>query len=177
LNEKPEITLSNATHRETPVVKVEFVYNRELIDALKARTNARWSASMNCWYIPKDKFVLGDFFAAMKPLAWIDYSAVLNHSEKYEDEKQPGTKKLNRNKNIKLPKGYLEKLEQERYGENTIKIYTHYFKDFVAEFSNSELPDIKKEEINEYILRLIKEKDISPSQQNQRINAIHPVGL
>jgi len=73
LNEKPEITLSTATHRETPVVKVEFAYNRELIDALKASTNARWSATMNCWYIPKDKFILGEFFTAMRPVAWIDY--------------------------------------------------------------------------------------------------------
>jgi 16S rRNA (uracil1498-N3)-methyltransferase len=32
LNETPKITLSNATHRETPVVKIKFVYNRELID-------------------------------------------------------------------------------------------------------------------------------------------------
>jgi integrase/recombinase XerD len=172
LNEKPEITLSTATHRETPVVKVEFAYNRELIDALKASTNARWSANMNCWYIPKDKFDLGKFFTAMRPVAWIDYSAVLNNSENSEDAEQPLPKKLNPNKNIILPKGYLEKLQQERYGENTIKIYTHYFKDFVAEFSNRELPEITKEEINEYILRLIKEKDISPSQQNQRINAI-----
>lgn len=127
---------------------------------------------MNCWYIPKDQFVLGDFFAAMKPVAWIDYSAVLNHSEKIEEKKHPRSAKINRNKNIVLPKGYLEKLERERYGENTIKIYTHYFKDFVAEFSNRELQKITKEEINEYILRLIKERDISPSQQNQRINSI-----
>jgi len=172
LNGKPEITLSTATHRETAVVKVEFAYNRELIDALKARTNARWSANMNCWYIPKDKFDLGKFFTAMRPLAWIDYSAVKNNSEKIEEEKHPRPKKLNRNKNIILPKGYMEKLEQERYGENTIKIYTHYFKDFVAEFSNRELPKITKDEINAYILRLIQEKDISPSQQNQRINSI-----
>jgi integrase/recombinase XerD len=172
LNEKPEITLSTATHRETPVVKVEFAYNRELIDALKASTNARWSATMNCWYIPKDKFILGEFFTAMRPVAWIDYSAVKNNSEKIEEEKHPRPKKLNRNKNITLPKGYMEKLEQERYSENTFKIYTHYFKDFVAEFSNRELPKITKDEINAYILRLIQEKDISPSQQNQRINAI-----
>ena len=33
MNEKPKITLSTATHRETPVVKVEFAYNWELIDA------------------------------------------------------------------------------------------------------------------------------------------------
>ncbi|MBW6536675.1 MAG: site-specific integrase [Mariniphaga sp.] len=127
---------------------------------------------MNCWYIPKDKFDLGKFFTAMRPLAWIDYSAVKNNSEKIEEEKHPRPKKLNRNKNIILPKGYMEKLEQERYGENTIKIYTHYFKDFVAEFSNRELPKITKDEINAYILRLIQEKDISPSQQNQRINSI-----
>jgi integrase/recombinase XerD len=62
LNKKPDITLSSAIHREQPVVKVEFAWNRELIDDLKARTNARWSANMNCWYIPKDKFVLGEFF-------------------------------------------------------------------------------------------------------------------
>jgi integrase len=29
LKEKPEIKLTAAIHRETPVVKVEFVYNRE----------------------------------------------------------------------------------------------------------------------------------------------------
>lgn len=172
LNEKPKIVLSTANHREQPVVKIEFAYNRELINELKARTNARWSANMNCWYIPQNNFNLGEFFTAMKPVAWIDYSAVKNNSEPLNKKKQSNQKKSNRNKNIILPTGYLEKLEQERYSENTIKIYTHYFKAFVAEFSNKELPKITKEEINAYILRLIQEKDISPSQQNQRINAI-----
>jgi len=32
---------------------------------------------MNCWYIPKDKFDLGKFFTAMRPVTWIDYSAKL----------------------------------------------------------------------------------------------------
>jgi integrase/recombinase XerD len=82
LNEKPEITLSTATHRETPVVKVEFAYNSELINELKARTNARWSANMNCWYIPKDKFELGKFFTAMRPVTWIDYSAVSQQNQR-----------------------------------------------------------------------------------------------
>jgi hypothetical protein len=172
LIEKPKIRLTTTTHRETQVVKVEFVYNRELIDALKARTLARWSVTMNCWYIPKDKFVLGEFFASMKPLAWIDYSDFKNNSDISEEIKKNQPEKTDRNKNITLPKGYLEKLEQERYSENTIKIYTHYFKDFLAEFSNRELPNITKEEINGYILRLIKDKGISSSQQNQRINSI-----
>ncbi|MFA5555334.1 MAG: hypothetical protein WDA68_12410 [Phycisphaerae bacterium] len=33
---------------------------------------------MNGWYIPKNKFNLGDFFTSMKPVAWIDYSAMKN---------------------------------------------------------------------------------------------------
>lgn len=151
---------------------MEFAYNRKLIDELKAKTHAAWSANMNSWYIPKEKFVLGEFFTAMNALAWIDYSVLKNHSENPEEVKKNRPEKINRKKNITLPEGYLEKLEQERYGENTIKIYTHYFKDFLAAFSNRELPDITKVEINAYILRLIKEKGISSSQQNQRINSI-----
>jgi integrase/recombinase XerD len=50
--------------------------------------------------------------------------------------------------------------------------YTRYFRDFMSEFTGRDLEEISKEEINGYILRLIKEKNISSSQQNQRINAI-----
>jgi hypothetical protein len=74
-------TENNARHCHSPrntVIKIEFAWNRELIDEMKARTKARWSAHINCWYIPKDQFVLGEFFTAMKPVAWIDYSAVKN---------------------------------------------------------------------------------------------------
>lgn len=88
LNEKPKIVLSTANHREQPVVKIEFAYNRELINELKARTNARWSANMNCWYIPQNNFSLGEFFTAMRPVAWIDYSAVKNNSEPLNKKKQ-----------------------------------------------------------------------------------------
>lgn len=151
---------------------MEFAYNRKLIDDLKAKSHAVWSTNMNCWYIPKEKFVLSDFFNAMKHEAWIDYSAVKNYSENHKTAKLKRPEKNTRNINVTLPKGYLEKLEQERYGENTIKIYTHYFKDFLADFQNRDLANITKEEINAYILRLIKGKGISPSQQNQRINSI-----
>lgn len=43
---------------------------------------------------------------------------------------------------------------------------------FIIFFKNYRLEDIKPEEINKYILNLIKIKNISISQQNQRINAI-----
>ncbi|MBN2861615.1 MAG: phage integrase N-terminal SAM-like domain-containing protein [Bacteroidales bacterium] len=73
---------------------------------------------------------------------------------------------------VELPEGYLEKLERKRYSRNTIKAYVAYIRNFAAAFQGRDLADITREEINSYILGLIREKRISPSQQNQRINAI-----
>lgn len=73
---------------------------------------------------------------------------------------------------IELPSEYLEKLIRRRYSQNTIKTYVTYFRSFMEEFRERELDSITTKEINDYILKLIRTKGISPSQQNQRINAI-----
>jgi integrase/recombinase XerD len=171
LTKKPNITLSAASHREQKVVKLEFAYSRDLVNELKTHTDALWSANMNCWYIPEDMFDLGDFFTSMKSAAYIDYSALKNNSylvrEPFKNKLQKIEKPI-----IPLPKGYLEKLKQRRYSENTIKTYIHYFKDFIAAFKKKDINSVTKEEIDTYILKLIQDKNISTSQQNQRINAI-----
>ncbi|MBN2282071.1 MAG: site-specific integrase, partial [Candidatus Marinimicrobia bacterium] len=69
-------------------------------------------------------------------------------------------------------KKYKDLLIQKRYSENTFKIYCGYFQDFCNYFNNVNLKEITTENINHYILHLIKTKNISISQQNQRINAI-----
>lgn len=70
------------------------------------------------------------------------------------------------------PKGYLEKLIRKRYSQNTIKTYLSYMRSFVEEFDGRNLESITTREINAYILKLIRTKGISSSQQNQRISAI-----
>ena len=75
-------------------------------------------------------------------------------------------------KTKKLPDGYSELLQQKRYSESTIKTYTAYFRQFQDYFSDYNLKLISKDQINSYILELINSRNISPSQQNQRINAI-----
>lgn len=67
---------------------------------------------------------------------------------------------------------YRKLLIQKRYSDNTIKTYCNYFKDFCVFFENSKLENISTTQINTYILTLIQQKNISTSQQNQRINAI-----
>ena len=136
---------------------------------------AQWSQNHGFWYIPKEEFNLGQVFDELKTVAYIDYSAI-------KEKAAPVPEKVNKPKPlpkspVKIPDAYLNLLEQKRYAENTKKTYTSYFADFMRHFKNQALEDITKEEINNHILQLIVEKDISPSQQNQRINAIHPVGL
>jgi site-specific recombinase XerD len=67
---------------------------------------------------------------------------------------------------------YKSLLIQKRYSSNTQRIYCHYFGDFITFFSNKDIDNITTEEINRYLLSLIKDREISISQQSQRINAI-----
>jgi integrase/recombinase XerD len=79
--------------------------------------------------------------------------------------------KIDKN-SINLPVGYHERLEQKRYSESTIKTYCSYFKDFQHYFLGKNLMELTIDNINEYILNLIRKRKISISQQNQRINSI-----
>ena len=69
-------------------------------------------------------------------------------------------------------KQYLDLLIQKRYSINTQDIYCNYFEDFCVYFKKEDLSNVTIAQINAYILELIKSKNISISQQNQRINAI-----
>ena len=71
-----------------------------------------------------------------------------------------------------LPPGYLDLLIQKRYSKSTITTYTNYFRQFADNFQNQDLDSICVQDINSYILELIRVQCISASQQNQRINSI-----
>ena len=113
-------------------------------------------------YLPKESFVLAEFFDRYVKMAFIDYSAIKDCTDRKEkeDSRPP------------LPEGYMEKLQQVRYSKHTVRVYTSYFRDFQEHFRGQDVKTITSDEINGYLLHLIHEKDISSCQQNQRINAI-----
>mgnify|MGYP000001825249 FL=1 len=59
-----------------------------------------------------------------------------------------------------------------RYSDHTVRVYTSYFRDFQQHFEGCKIETVTPGEINDYLLYLIHEKNISSCQQNQRINAI-----
>ncbi|MCZ4696492.1 hypothetical protein [Ancylomarina euxinus] len=91
-------------------------YNTDITELLKQEFQARWSQSKKYWWIARNEFDYKKFKAVFSVLADIEMP-----------EKQVETKAKTE---MKLPNGYLEKLQRVRYSESTIRTYTSYFKDF-----------------------------------------------
>ena len=113
-------------------------------------------------YLPAESFVLSEFFDRYVKLAFIDYSAI----------KESVPKKKAEDRRPALPDGYMEKLRQVRYSDHTVRVYTSYFRDFQQHFKDRDINSVTSADINNYLLYLIREKNISSCQQNQRINAV-----
>lgn len=173
--QKPKITVKPGNHRDEEVLFYVFEYNEALIQTIKKLEGIRWSASNKSWYQKRADFDLNLMFALLSPYAFIDYSALKSGLSLTKNvinvNNALGADNIHRTTTI-IPTGYIEKLEQKRYSESTIKSYVAYMQDFVHAFKDQDLVHLTHDEINAYILELIRTHNISASQQNIRINAI-----
>lgn len=67
---------------------------------------------------------------------------------------------------------YTKELRRLEYRENTKKVYIPCFKKFLHAFDGFEYPNIKHDEIIQYLEYLVRKKNISAEYQNTIINAI-----
>ena len=169
LNPKQNIKLTVDYHKGKDIVLVKFDYNKELISYVKRLKGVRWSQTKKSWYIVKSEFDLHTIFDALKGVAYIDYSSLKSKSIT-KPMVLPKEKVLKLK--VNLPQGYYDMLDQKRYSDSTKATYTNYFEDFLRYFREQSLNDISTEQINKYLLELIRKNKIYNSQQNQRINAI-----
>jgi len=96
-------------------------------------------------YLPAENFVLAEFFDRYVKMAFIDYSAIKETAPRKEEDKRPP-----------LPEGYLEKLQQVRYSDHTVRVYTSYFRDFQQYFEGRKIETVTPGEINDYLRRCYK---------------------
>ena len=166
---KPNIILQKGKHNENEVIFIRFDFDIELKNKIKSINGSQYSLSNKVWYLPIDIFNLNSFFSYMQAYAYIDYSAIKEENT-LRTTVDKVTKEVKRK--VDLPQAYVNFLDQKRYSTSTKSTYTNYFADFIRYFYQRKLESISVDEINAYILELIREKSISISQQNQRINAI-----
>ena len=139
-------------------IRIEYSNSQAIALLLAQDTEIKVDAN-SCAYMPASTFRLPAFYDRYSPHAYIDYSRV------YVRHPKPKREYI-------LPKGYLELLEQKRYSSSTIKAYKIYFSDFMEYHKRRDLDQLTIEDINTYMLYMVKEKHISVTQQNMRINAI-----
>lgn len=159
MKKHPVIRTETGLHNGESVIILRFEYNSRLNNSVKNIAGSAWSKTLSAWYIPKKGRNMDSICRALSEFATIEIA------------EESCTIKTSKSDDM-LPVGYLELLQQKRYSFNTIKTYTTYFLHFQRHFKSRNIEEVSKEEINAYLLELIKEKRISESQQNQRINAI-----
>lgn len=147
------------------ILKLYFMYNQAVIEAIKQLPLCRWNGTENCWTLPYSepsvKYI--HEFVVANGLEWI-----------YREERKQKVLPPNRSE-VRVranPETYLAKLRELRYSSNTIDSYTYMFRNFINYYPDKELGDITEEEIVLYLQYLVTERKVSTSYQNQAINAI-----
>lgn len=149
---KTQIYLSSDKHRNKEVVAIKISYNQKFQALLKQNFPVSWSNTKKYWWVERNKFDYKKFQACFASIA-----KIITPEKKIE---------------IVLPSTFLEKLQRLRYSDSTVRTYSKYFKDFIADNKDTEIDEIGPDEINDYLSNLLRASDMSSSQQNQRINAI-----
>ena len=161
------LRLIPAVHKNQAIVKAHFAFDQEIIALVKNQDGARWSQTLQSWYFPKADFNLNTLYQSCKGKVFIDYSRLKQTSRPINKTVSDTPKPI-----VKIPKEYLEKLVLKRYSLHTAKTYSSCFSKFMLFFKDKKLETLTENEIKTFLLYLIQQKKVSPSTQNQYINAI-----
>lgn len=156
--QRESIVLYKEIRNGQDYIGIDYANSQAIALALSQDTEIEMDGNGRA-YVSASTFRLPVFYERYSPHAYIDYSRV------YVRHPKPKREYI-------LPKGYLELLEQKRYSSSTIKAYKIYFSDFMEYHKRRDLDLLTVEDINTYMLYMVKEKHISVTQQNMRINAI-----
>lgn len=146
--QRGSIVLYKEERNGADYIRIEYV-NSQAVALLLAQDTDVEKAGNSSAYMPATAFKLPDFYDRYSPHAYIDYSRVYVRHPKPKRE-------------YTLPKGYLELLEQKRYSLSTIKAYKIYFSDFMEYHKGQDLDLLTVEDINSYMLHMVKESTYPP---------------
>ena len=177
---KPIIYLKKVKHRGAKQLAMQFSYDMELIQRVK-ELEARWSRSLQLWYLPYENGLYRKIIDAFRDLAWTDASALFEGQKPPEDitkplppgncnERKAQSPSMWQQKEI--PAEYIARLKRRRYSPNTVKTYAALFRAFINYFPAVRPSEISEEQIRTYQSYLVEERKVSQSTQNKAINAI-----
>ncbi len=154
----------NVSHR---TLRLYFSYNQTITGKLKKIPICSWNPVRKCWEVPFSE----KYLAEIKRIASLHELQFLYHEEN-KLKLQPRKSKKEHRHYRNCPQSYVDKLKELRYSNNTIKVYTDLFGEFINYYEEVEIRNISESMIVDFLQYLVNERNVSTSYQNQSINAI-----
>lgn len=170
---QPTVIFKKEEHRSLQVLSI-YAPNAQPFNNIVRKLNARYSSTKKMWWLKFDKQAVNRAFMAIKPFAYVDYSA-LKTSKPIAKAKVTGgsLKDFAWTKEQKAAMhAFADKLRIRNYSQSTFKTYGVYFKQFLAAHPDTDPQEITEEQIISHVIATVKQHDYATKTQNQIINAI-----
>ena len=194
---------STGEHHEEKVVFVSFPYNPTLQNELRAKfSNAKWSASKKCWYLPDNKAIRKE--VGLEPKTEMEKAVHLPDNKAIRKEfglepktemgkavHLPDSKAVRREvgleqktemgkavlmkihpNNLKALERMEEQLKLKGYSPNTIKTYCGEFSQLLYLLKDVHVDLLTPDRLRSYLLYCITELELSENVIHSRLNAI-----
>ena len=154
-------------------LRLDFAYQQDWINKIKQINGHRWHKEYNCWSLPHSPLVVDILNKMFGDSLEYDLSPLANV------QATPPADIRHRQSDIETPPQYAaeinrleERMTLKHMAQTTIKLYKSCFTQFLHFYNAKHPKDITHDEIIKYMLFRIKTDKISPSVQNNFINAI-----
>ncbi len=177
------ITLQPLMHRGQESIALLFTNNKKLNDLVRRLPKVKWSRTFSCWYIPCTKYDYDHLIKQLQGLAGIDNKLLKHYLQQRRavaaaNEKiNPSTAlmifnhSLNEN-NSRALEAFRNMLVLKMYSSNTVRNYCNEFRRLLRLLGKKNVDDLKKQQLQSYLLWLIEKQGCSEAQVHTAINAI-----
>lgn len=167
------------------IIKVPFdIKDPVLASCAKRLLDRKWDREGCFLYVPNTRAHLKNIFSTFKGSAWVEATqflrtgpgarkgTVMNPEVIGNGSQHKKTKARTYDITKPCPEEYTNKLRTLNYSYQTLKTYRAMFIDYINFYPEIEPEDLTKQHINDYIVYLVRERNVSVSYQNQVINAV-----
>lgn len=140
-------------HRGKNIIWIRFEKNQEMINYLRSRVKAWWSASKKAWYVTDNRH----------------YRQLFGMEQKIV-----GKKAINKIHPVNYPafQRFLEQLKLKGYSENTLRVYSNGFAQLLYIIKAFPVDNLTPERLRSYFLYCHDKLKLSEAEIHSRINAI-----
>jgi integrase/recombinase XerD len=157
---RPPISASLTDYTGRTMIRLEFPYDKAIIEEVRAIRGRLWSVTNKCWYVPdtgenRRRFGLSDFELA--PNLVNDAMPIVQYQSICQS----------------LLERMREKIILRAMSPHTMKSYMNHIKVYLGEIGKTLNPmDMTKAEIEKYLIKRHELRPTSESDRNSHINAI-----